>query len=139
MAERRRTLELDGDWERRDFIDEAWRWSDALRAGADAGDGAATDGPPVQAGVSAGWRAARVPGSAIDDAWRSGEIPNPYVDRDSLAAEWVPQRTWLYRRGFRVPDGAPSRASLRFDGIDPGGIVLLDGEEVGRHHGLFVP
>ena len=26
----RRTISLDGDWERRDFLDEAWRWSDAL-------------------------------------------------------------------------------------------------------------
>lgn len=27
----RRTIPLDGEWERRDFLDEAWRWSDALR------------------------------------------------------------------------------------------------------------
>lgn len=132
----RQTISLDGDWERRDFLDEAWRWSDALRGRA---DDAAAGGPPAKAGMSAGWRPGRVPGSTIDDAWRGGEIPNPYVDRNSLAAEWVPQRTWLYRRRFRVPDGAPPNASLRFEGIDPGGIVVLDGEEVARHSGMFVP
>jgi hypothetical protein len=83
----RRTISLDGEWERRDFLDEAWRWSDALRPSAR--DGTADGGPPVQAGVSAGWRSARVPGSAIDDAWRGGEIANPYVDRNSPAAEWI--------------------------------------------------
>jgi beta-mannosidase len=131
----RQTLVLDGEWERRDFIDEAWRWSDALRRA----DDVAADGPPAQAGVSAGWRAATVPGSLIDDAWRAGEIPNPYLDRNSLAAEWVPQRTWLYRRRFTVPTDAPPNAALRFDGIDPGGIVILDGEEVARRQGMFVP
>ena len=132
----RRTISLDGDWERRDFLDEAWRWSDALWGGS---EGAASDGPPVQAGVSGGWRPARVPGSAIDDAWRSGEIPNPYVDRNSLAAEWVAQRTWLYRRRIRDAPAAGERAALRFEGIDPGGAIFLDGEEIGRHAGMFVP
>lgn len=131
----RRTMPLDGEWERRDFLDEAWRWSDALRRS----DASTADGPPAKAGMSAGWRPARVPGSLIDDAWQAGEIPNPYLDRNSLAAEWIPQRTWLYRRHFTVPNDAPSRAVLRFEGIDPGGIVFLDGEEVARHDGMFAP
>jgi hypothetical protein len=85
----RRRMSLDGDWERRDFLDEAWRWSDALRST----ERPPADGPPIQAHASAGWRPGRVPGSTIDDAWRGGEIPNPYVDRNSLDAEWVSQRT----------------------------------------------
>jgi beta-mannosidase len=132
----RRTVSLDGDWERRDFLDEAWRWSDALRGTL---DGASSEGPPVHAGMSAGWRPARVPGSLLDDAWRTGEIPNPYLDRDSLAAEWIPQRTWLYRRAFDAPESLPAHASLRMEGIDPGGIVFLDGQEIARHEGMFEP
>ena len=132
----RRTIALDGEWERRDFIDEAWRWSDALRGRVDSSSG---EGPPVKAGLSSGWRAARVPGSAIDDAWRAGEIPNPYVDRGSLAAEWVPERTWVYRRSFSVPDDGLARSALRFEGIDPGGTVFLDRAEIARHSGMFLP
>lgn len=132
----RHTIDLDGEWERRDFIDEAWRWSDALRGPRDA---SAEDGPPVKAGLSSGWRSATVPGSAIDDAWRAGEIPNPYVDRGSLAAEWVAERTWVYRRSLAVPDDGLSRAALRFEGIDPGGTVFLDGVDVATHRGMFVP
>jgi beta-mannosidase len=132
----RRTIDLDGEWERRDFIDEAWRWSDALRGSADS---SADDGPPVKAGLSSGWRPARVPGSAIDDAWRAGEIPNPYVDRNSLAAEWIPERTWAYRRHFTIPEDGLDRSVLRFDGIDPGGTVFVDRQEVGQHRGMFLP
>jgi beta-mannosidase len=132
---RRQTVSLGGDWERRDFIDEAWRWSDAVRRAEPNPDG----GPPAKAAVSAGWRAGRVPGSTLDDAWRAGEIPDPYVDRASMAAEWIPQRTWLYRRRFTVPADGPPNAALRFEGIDPGGAVLLDGAEVARHTGMFVP
>jgi beta-mannosidase len=134
----RRTISLDGDWERRDFLDEAWRWSDALR---DAGDAGSELGPPARAGVSAGWRPAHVPGSMLDDAWRAGEVPNPYVDRNSLGAEWVPGRTWVLRRRLALPPDVDPGASaaLRFEGIDPGGTVFLDGEEVGHHTGMFVP
>ena len=80
-----------------------------------------------------------MPGSAIDDAWRAGEIPNPYLDRNSLLAEWIPARTWLYRRRFHVPEPGRAHVALRFDGLDPGGTVFLDGEEIGRHEGMFVP
>jgi beta-mannosidase len=132
----RRTIALDGEWERRDFLDEAWRWSDAL---AGANDVAAGDGPPAKAGISSGWRTARVPGSAIDDAWRGGEVPNPYVDRASLGAEWVPERTWVYRRGLVADPSDGERATLRFEGIDPSGTVFLDGTEVARHDGMFLP
>ena len=132
----RRTISLDGPWERRDFLDEAWRWSDALRGSE---DGSSPDGPPVQAGVSAGWRPGQVPGSTLDDAWRGGEIPNPYVDRNSLAAEWVPARTWLYRRQVGVTRRGEERAVLRFDGLDPGGAVFLDGSPIAEHSGMFVP
>jgi beta-mannosidase len=89
-----------------------------------------------------GWLPAAVPGSVVADLWRAGEVPDPYVERNSLALEWVAERSWLYRRSFDVPeDGLPpgSRAWLRFEGVDFAGGVLLDGEFVGRHEGMFVP
>ena len=133
----RRTISLDGDdWERREFLDEAWRWSDALHGGEDAGS---RGGPPAKAAASAGWRPGRVPGSTLEDAWRAGEVPNPYVDRNSLAAEWIPERTWVYRRRVSADRAAGERAVLRFEGLDPGGSVFLDGDEIARHDGMFLP
>ena len=123
----RRTVSLDGDaWEVKGYL---------------GSDGAAM-AARRQWDESTGWLAATVPGSVVADLWRAGEVPDPYVERNSLAIEWVPERAWLYRR--RIPEGAArlapgERAWLQFDGIDHAGEVYLDGEPVGRHEGMFVP
>ena len=87
-----------------------------------------------------GWLPAQVPGSVLDDVWHAGEVPDPYVERNSLAAEWVPERAWLYRRRFNGAPAEPGeRAWLRFEGVDHGASIYLDGALVGRHEGMFVP
>jgi beta-mannosidase len=120
-----RTVELDGSWHLR-----GWLGLDPALAAAARGDLA---GRP-------GWLPALVPGSVLDDLWHAGELPNPYVERSSLAAEWVPQRTWVYRRQVAAgPLADGERAWLRFDGIDHAGQAFLDGRPLGRHEGMFVP
>ena len=83
-----------------------------------------------------GWLPARVPGSVIDDLWRAGEIPNPYYERNSLQLEWIPERSWVYRRRF-VAESEP--AMLSFEGVDHAATVFVDGERVTEHEGVFVP
>ncbi|MBD0329718.1 MAG: hypothetical protein ICV64_06400 [Thermoleophilia bacterium] len=88
----------------------------------------------------AGWLPARVPGSVLDDVRRAGHAPDPYVERNSLAGEWVAERAWVYRRWFSadVPrDG--ERAVLRFEGVDHAATVFLDGEAVAHNEGMFRP
>ena len=110
---------LDGDgWQLRACLGDEWQWH--------AGPDKPWDSP--------GWIPARVPGSVLDDLVRAGEVPSPYHERDSLLAEWVPERTWIYRRRF-VPD-APT---LRFDGVDFACTVLVDGQELAAHEGMFAP
>ncbi|HET9614483.1 MAG TPA: glycoside hydrolase family 2 TIM barrel-domain containing protein, partial [Candidatus Limnocylindrales bacterium] len=88
----------------------------------------------------AGWFPARVPGSVVDDLLRAGEVPDPYVERNSRLVEWVATRAWTYRRTIDAPRLAPGeRAWLRFDGIDAAGHVVLDGRSVADHEGMFVP
>jgi beta-mannosidase len=122
----RRTIALDGsEWRVRGYLG----IDAALRA-------AARPGPDDRPG----WLPASVPGSVLDDLWRAGEVPDPYVERNSLACEWVPERSWVYRRAVEAPTfGQEERAFLRFDGLDHSGSVFLDGELVGRHDGMFVP
>lgn len=90
--------------------------------------------------MCAGGFPATVPGSVLEDLRRTGEVPDPYHGRNSLLAEWVPARTWLYRKTFAV-DGSlrGRRIRLAFDGVDHDCRVYLNGELLGRHVGMFTP
>jgi beta-mannosidase len=76
----------------------------------------------------------------VHDLWTNGEIPDPYVDRNSLLCEWVPQRTWLYRKKFSVPeDWRGRRVHLGFEGVDFDAQFFLNGEKVGEHRSMYTP
>jgi beta-mannosidase len=106
---------LDGDaWQLKGWLGDEWRWH----------VNKPWDTP--------GWLPARVPGSVVDDLVRAGEVPSPYFERQSRLAEWVPERTWVYRR--RVSAG-----TYEFQGVDHEATVFVDGEEVGHHVGAFTP
>lgn len=119
-------LSLDGTgWLLRGFLGDEWHHHGAHRPGLRSPDR---------------WLTAEVPGSVLDTLTRHGLVADPYHGTNSLAAEWVPQRTWVYRRALRSPAlAAGQRATLCFDGIDPAGTVYLDGIRLGRHEGMFVP
>ncbi len=109
---------LDGDdWQLRGCLGREWEWHVGLDKPWDA----------------PGWLPARVPGSVLDDLVRAGAAASPYHERDSLLAEWVPERAWVYRRRF---DGS---GTLEFEGIDHAATVFVDGEELARHEGGFTP
>jgi beta-mannosidase len=106
---------LDGDdWQFKGWLGDEWRWHVDKAA----------DAP--------GWLPARVPGSVVDDLVRAGEVPDPYFERNSRLAEWVSERTWVYRR--RVSGG-----TIEFHGVDHEATVFVDGEEVAHHAGAFTP
>ena len=110
---------LDGDdWQIRGCLGDEWRWHVG----------------PDKAWDAAGWLPARVPGSVLDDLVRAGEAASPYHERDSRLSEWVPERSWVYRRRF-----VAARPTVRFDGVDFACTVLVDGREVAAHEGLFTP
>ncbi|MBA3243591.1 MAG: hypothetical protein H0T61_00240 [Actinobacteria bacterium] len=108
-------ISLDGDeWQFRGWLGEEWRWHVAKP----------WDTP--------GWLPARVPGSVLDDLVRAGEVADPYFERQSKLAEWVPARTWVYRR--RISGG-----TIELAGVDHEATVFVDGEEVAHHVGAFTP
>ncbi|HET7828385.1 MAG TPA: hypothetical protein VFL03_02410, partial [Candidatus Limnocylindrales bacterium] len=87
-----------------------------------------------------GWIAASVPGSVGHDLARAGEVPDPYVERNSLALEWAAERAWRYSTELVVPALEPGEwALLRFDGVDHDATVFLDGAVIGHHVGMFTP
>ena len=107
---------LDGDgWQLKGWLGDEWRWY---------------VNKPLD---MPGWLPARVPGSVLDDLERAGEVRDLRHGRNSRLAEWVPERTWVYRRTVTGP------GRLRFEGVDHEAAVFLGGEEVARHEGAFTP
>jgi beta-mannosidase len=86
------------------------------------------------------WRQATVPGSVQHDLWQAGEIADPYREMNSLAAEWAADRTWLYKKQFRVDAVMRGkRVRLVFHGVDYAARYYLNGEELGSSEGMFLP
>jgi glycosyl hydrolase family 2 len=111
---------LDGDgWQLRGCLGDEWRWH--------IGTDKPWDAP--------GWLPARVPGSVLDDLMRAGEVPDLYFERNSRAAEWVPERAWVYRTRVSFAD----RSTVRFEGVDHEATVFVDGAETAHHVGGFTP
>ena len=80
-----------------------------------------------------GFVPARVPGSVVDDLMRAGVVADIYFETQSRLAEWVSERTWVYRTRVVGPQ------TLEFEGVDYACEVILDGEPVAAHVGLFTP
>ncbi len=86
------------------------------------------------------WHPGRVPGSVQHDLWQAGVIPDPYIEMNSLAIEWVPGRTWVYKKTFKVnPDLLGQRVQLVFQGVDYSARFYLNGTCLGEHTGMFLP
>ncbi|MHB8717579.1 MAG: glycoside hydrolase family 2 protein [Candidatus Dormibacteria bacterium] len=88
---------------------------------------------------STGWIPATVPGDVQTDLMEAGEIPTPYVDRQSLACEWTSQRDWVYVRDVTLPAEGGDRALLHFDGVDYSCHVFVNGVQAGSHAGTYTP
>lgn len=86
------------------------------------------------------WIRGSVPGDVIADAWDAGLIPDPYVDMNSRACEWLAARDWVYRKDFTGPDLERGEVlRLCFEGVDFSCRVYLNGELLGAHEGMFTP
>lgn len=86
------------------------------------------------------WIDAAVPGEIHLDLWKAGIIDDPYVGINALKCRWVEEMMWYYRRVFDAPEASESTyAFLRFEGLDYGAIVYLNGQEIARHSNSFYP
>jgi beta-mannosidase len=84
---------------------------------------------------------AQVPGEVHLDLLRQGRIADPRVGTHALAARWVEEQYWIYRRTFTAPAEAlaAGKAWLVFEGLDLVADVYLNGERVGGHANAFRP
>jgi beta-mannosidase len=121
-----RRLSLNGDgWQFKEFYGEDWRWRNSHMP----------DSRDLR-----GWRPGSVPGCPHHDLWQLGEIPDPYVERNSLLCEWISQRTWLYKKTFSLDESISGQhVWLHFEGVDYQAEFFLNGEGLGTHTGMFTP
>lgn len=83
-----------------------------------------------------------VPGDVHLDLMRAGLLQEPATGLNVLAARWVEETYWAYRREFDLPSGADGpavRAWLVFDGLDLVADIFLNDKKVGRHHNSMYP
>ncbi len=83
---------------------------------------------------------ASVPGSVYADLLRAGLLEDPYFGRNSMLAEWVKDRFWVYETVF-TPEKKQEgeRVFLHLDGIDYHAHISLDGVKLAEHENMFVP
>jgi beta-mannosidase len=120
-----KTINLNGsDWLYKDFLGEDWVWRNAEKP--DTKD-------------YRWWRQGTVPGTVLHDLWQNDEVSDPYFERNSLLAEWVPERTWIYKKMFRMDASLlGQRIQLHFKGVDFEAQFFLNGCRLGHHKGMFM-
>jgi beta-mannosidase len=119
------TLDLGGDW--------MARWFDGWRGG----QPHIAERPETDARR---WLTIQVPGEIHLDLARQGLIADPYVGGNVLAARWVEECQWAFRRSFTAsPEARRGRCWLVFERLELVGRIMLNGTEVGRHANAFHP
>jgi len=119
-------LDLNGTWK--------LRWSDYQRGRPEYANRDVTD--PTR------YIDAKVPGEVHLDCIKAGLIAEPTLGMNHLAARWVEENIWSYRREIEAPAEAlagNARAWLVFDGLDYAASIVLNGVEVGKHKNVFYP
>ncbi|KAF1954771.1 glycoside hydrolase [Byssothecium circinans] len=87
----------------------------------------------------------RVPTNVHLDLIDNGRIPDPFLGFNELEAEWVADKTWIYKTILPSPPSIqPAQASstkhvLAFDGLDTFATVRLNGHVVLESDNMFVP
>src|SRR3954469_14780014 len=105
--------------------DGAWqmRWSDGTRGRLEYANRDAV-------GDASKYFPAAVPGEVHLDLIAAGVLADPYVGTNELAARWVEECLWAYRRGVWGAAGAVgkgARAWLVFEGLDLIATIYLNG------------
>jgi len=107
------------DWMYKDFIGDDWVWRHSEK--------------PNTRDIR-WWRKGLVPGSVTDDLWTNNEIPDPYYEKNSLLIEWIPERTWIYKKMFTLPEEMRElRVRLVFEGVDYESKFFFNGSFLGSH------
>lgn len=75
---------------------------------------------------------ATVPGCVHTDLLDAGLIPDPYLDLNEIAVDWIGRQSWRYETTFQwTPDPSADQVDLVCAGLDTVATVLVNDVEVG--------
>ena len=80
---------------------------------------------------------AKVPGSVQKALMDAGLLEDPYYEMNSLKAEWVEHKWWVYSIAFQADAG--KKWDLVFESLDYKAKIFLNGRQCGESENLFVP
>ncbi|MBA3846507.1 MAG: glycoside hydrolase family 2 protein [Planctomycetes bacterium] len=85
------------------------------------------------------WMPIAVPGTVHIALQKLKKIPDPYIDRNELAVQWIDDQDWEFQREFSASDDdcARARQELVFDGLDTVCEIRLNGTVVGASENMF--
>jgi len=83
---------------------------------------------------------AQMPTNIHLDLMHHGIIPDPFIGKNEINAQWVGEEDWVYCSTFPSPKLASGeKALLAFEGLDTFATVLLDGKEILKTDNMFIP
>ncbi|GKT45390.1 beta-mannosidase B [Colletotrichum spaethianum] len=84
----------------------------------------------------------KVPSQVHVDLLANNKIPDPFLDMNELAVQWVAEKTWVYRTSFATPTDSPDSTAnvtdLVFEGLDTFATVILNGAEIFQSDNMFL-
>ncbi len=83
------------------------------------------------------WLPAQVPGDVRLDLLRAKKISDPFYAMNNEDSQWVDAFDWWYVRDVELELEPGERAFLIFEGIDYQSAVFFNGQQLGRHVGMF--
>ena len=83
------------------------------------------------------WHPAKIPGNVRLDLLALDHIPDPFVDQQYQASQWVDDVDWWYQTTLNLALEPDQRAFVRFWGLDYLSAIFVNGQELTRHEGMF--
>ncbi|TQV99937.1 hypothetical protein V2A60_005355 [Cordyceps javanica] len=82
---------------------------------------------------------AQVPTQIHVDLLANKKIPDPFVDLNERAVQWIGEKTWIYRLEFVAPFASDSSmtSDLVFEGLDTFATVTFNGSQVLEADNMF--
>ncbi|KAH6988921.1 glycoside hydrolase superfamily [Ilyonectria sp. MPI-CAGE-AT-0026] len=72
----------------------------------------------------------QVPSEVHIDLLANKQIPDPFLDANELAVQWIAEKDWVYRTQFTAPYVEGARMDLVFLGLDTFATVSLNGKTI---------